>query len=233
MCVVRMGVCGATPVSGRRNRATPPSATLSAAHRCRAVATFLCKSLSPNNNRVVVASGLSKWANFLSRVELVYITLGNTGAAWRMSTSPKTKLDKWEQLAKIASLFALPVVVAILGYIVQKQLASDNLSRDYVQLAVGVLKEKKQPGDEELRRWAVNLLNSNSPNVKLNPIVMEQLQNGDVRIPNYYAPVVSNYDYTAPTVSNYNLTKPKPVPGQPNTVGESASGGKPETPTPK
>ena len=118
-------------------------------------------------------------------------------------TTSKSALDTIEQLAKIGGLVAVPVLVALFGYLVQRQLASDNLSRDYVQMAVGILKEQKRPGDEQLRSWAIDLLNANSPNVKLNASVSEQLRDGQVRIP------ISVYNYTSPRVSSYEYTLPR------------------------
>ena len=118
------------------------------------------------------------------------------------ASTPKTRLDSIEQLAKIMGLIAIPVLLAWLANGLQQQLASENLSRDYVQMAVGILKEEKRNGDDDLRRWAIDLLNTNSPNVKFNASVALQLQRGDVVLP------VSSYNYTSPTTSGYNYTLP-------------------------
>ena len=51
------------------------------------------------------------------------------------------RLERWKQVAQIASAVAVPVVLAILGYFVQRSLADAGLKKDYVQMALSVLKE--------------------------------------------------------------------------------------------
>ena len=50
----------------------------------------------------------------------------------------------WERTARIASLVAIPVVLAIIGAIIQETLSRSTVSRDYVQLAVSVLTADKK-----------------------------------------------------------------------------------------
>lgn len=99
------------------------------------------------------------------------------------STSNEGVWDKVEKPAKVLSLIAIPVVLAILGWITQDRLTSRNLNRDYVRLAVSILTEKDSskvaPG---LRSWAVDLLNTNSP-VSLPQDVIEELKGGNISLP--------------------------------------------------
>lgn len=71
--------------------------------------------------------------------------------------------------AQILSILAIPVVLALVGYWVQASLQEQQIKRDYVSLAVSLLLPKKdgeKEASEELRAWAVQLLNNSSP-VKL------------------------------------------------------------------
>ena len=78
--------------------------------------------------------------------------------------APMNKLARIETIAKVASLIAIPVVLAGVGWLVQDKLATRTVSKDYVQLAVSILSQPKQAGiDPALRSWAVELLNDNSP----------------------------------------------------------------------
>lgn len=94
-------------------------------------------------------------------------------------------LDKIEQLSKILSIVAIPVVLGIVGWIIQDRLATRHISRDYVQLAVSVLKETESDVSQSLRNWAVDLLNNHSP-VKFSPEVVRDLKTGEIRLPSAF-----------------------------------------------
>ena len=97
--------------------------------------------------------------------------------------TPRSQLlDRIEQLSKIVATLAIPVLVAAFGWIVQSQLAAQNQSKDYVQLAANILKEAKKEGDEDLREWAIALLNANAP-VKLSENAIRRLRQGEVILP--------------------------------------------------
>jgi hypothetical protein len=67
--------------------------------------------------------------------------------------------------------------------IVQQQLLDQTVSKDYVQLAVSILREPDQSKVRpELRGWAVDLLNAYST-VKLNEGIAQQLKSGQVVLP--------------------------------------------------
>ncbi len=94
-----------------------------------------------------------------------------------------SKLDVAEQVAKIASVAAIPVVLAVGGWLIQRQLQSQTVSRDYVQLSLTILQNPDQSKvPPELREWAVDLLNRSSP-VQLNPKAMASLKSGTVTLP--------------------------------------------------
>ena len=92
-------------------------------------------------------------------------------------------LDLIERLTKVASIALIPVVLAVGGWIIQQRLQDRTLNKDYVQLAVTILKEPEKPGDKkDMKRWAVKLLNDNSP-TKFSEEVSEQLTNGQAKLP--------------------------------------------------
>ena len=48
-------------------------------------------------------------------------------------------LDTAEKLARIVSIAAIPVVIAIGGWLIQRQLQDQAIRRDYVQLSLSIL----------------------------------------------------------------------------------------------
>jgi hypothetical protein len=91
-----------------------------------------------------------------SRREIVLIT---------KNESPRR--DAWstfERISKVISIAAIPVVLAAGGWLIQRQLQNQTVSRDYVQLAISILEEPdQQKVPQELREYAVQLLQTNSP----------------------------------------------------------------------
>ena len=93
----------------------------------------------------------------------------------------KTNYDI-EKVAKILSLVAVPVVIAIFGWIIQNTLSERSLSQEYVKLAVSILeKPKSSDVPAGLRDWAVDLLNQNSP-TKFSPETIRQLKTGEINL---------------------------------------------------
>jgi hypothetical protein len=85
----------------------------------------------------------------------------------------------------MASIAAIPVVLAIGGWIIQRQLQNQTVSRDYVQLALTILQSPDQSKvPPELREWAVDLLSDNSP-TKLNAKAVANLKSGTVILPSF------------------------------------------------
>jgi WD40 repeat protein len=87
--------------------------------------------------------------------------------------------DRIEVAARVLSLIAIPVVLAIVGWAIQESLASRSVSQEYVKLAISILKEKKDQVDPSIRDWAADLLNQNSP-TKFGEIALAKLKAGDV-----------------------------------------------------
>jgi len=103
-------------------------------------------------------------------------------------------LDPWERMeriAKLLSLIAIPVVLAIGGWLIQNSLADRNVSQEYVKLAVTILKEPKDKTDNLLRAWAADLLNQNSP-TKFSPEVLQALKEGQATLPAQLAAILNS-----------------------------------------
>jgi hypothetical protein len=102
-----------------------------------------------------------------------------------LSAAPRGVLDAIERISRMASIAAIPVVLAIGGWIIQRQLQNQTVSREYVQLALTILQSPDQSKvPPELREWAVDLLNDNSP-TKLNAKAMANLKSGTVTLPSF------------------------------------------------
>lgn len=103
---------------------------------------------------------------------------------------PASTAPDWERTARILSLVAIPVVLAIIGATIQATLGRSTVSRDYVQLAVSVLTAEKSKTPQELRDWAVDLLNENSP-TKFSSEVAARLKGGEIGFPGSIAALLS------------------------------------------
>ena len=101
------------------------------------------------------------------------------------SQSKPSSWDKIEQIGRIVSLAAIPIAIpialAIYGSITQNALQKQTISRDYVQIAVSILKEKEV--DPALRGWAADLLAADSP-TKIPDELQAKLRGGEVYSPN-------------------------------------------------
>lgn len=73
------------------------------------------------------------------------------------------KFERAKNLATIVSAVAIPIVLALAGYFVQRELSNEGLKKDYVGIAAGILKEDAAKQEPELRAWAVKVLDDNSP----------------------------------------------------------------------
>jgi hypothetical protein len=94
-------------------------------------------------------------------------------------------LDAVEKLSRMLSIGAIPVVLGVGGWVIQRQLQNHAIRRDYVQLAVTILQNPdttKVP--PELREWAADLLNENSP-TKLKSQALGSLKSGVLTLPSF------------------------------------------------
>jgi len=98
---------------------------------------------------------------------------------------PQSAFDIFERLAKIVALVAIPIVIPMALAMYSKKEEStaqtQTLNRDYVQLAVSILKEKKSTTNPQIRRWAFDLLSAHSP-TKFDPDVLAGLKSGELSL---------------------------------------------------
>ena len=80
-----------------------------------------------------------------------------------VAESERDFLDKFQTLASIASAIAIPLVIALFGWVIQSKIADQAAQRDYVSLAIGILNNPKNQGNDELKSWAVAVLDKTAP----------------------------------------------------------------------
>ncbi len=95
------------------------------------------------------------------------------------ATMNQESLNKWQSIASIGASIAIPLILAIVGYVVQDKISTEGLRKDYVQIAISILKERQ---DEDLRKWAVTVLDENSP-IPFSKDVRMKLEKGTVYVP--------------------------------------------------
>lgn len=81
-----------------------------------------------------------------------------------LSASRKdNNLERAKNIATIFSAIAIPIVLTIAGYFIQRQITDDSLKKDYVGIATGILKDDSKNQEPELREWAIKVLDDNYP----------------------------------------------------------------------
>lgn len=100
----------------------------------------------------------------------------------RTEKGPPSRWDHLERFARVLSLIAIPVAVAIGGWWIQDAISQRSVTKDYVALAVSILAKPDQEADPALRVWAVELLNANS-SVKFDPETSSKLSKGELKLP--------------------------------------------------
>lgn len=100
----------------------------------------------------------------------------------KVEQSQSTKLDIIEKIAKTVSFIAIPIVIAIIGWLFQDRLKEKDVSKEYVEMAISILTKADQSEvDPDIRAWAVELLNHNSP-TKFSPEVTRRLKTGELNL---------------------------------------------------
>jgi hypothetical protein len=87
-----------------------------------------------------------------------------------------------EKISKALSLAAIPLVLGIGGWLIERQLQNQTVKKDYVQIAITILTEPdKAKVDPIIREWAVDLLNDNAPR-KFSSDTVEKLKKGEISL---------------------------------------------------
>tara|TARA_R110000772_G_scaffold118076_2_gene223691 strand:+ start:298 stop:801 length:504 start_codon:yes stop_codon:yes gene_type:complete len=90
-----------------------------------------------------------------------------------------TKLEKAQAIASIVSAIAIPLAIACAGWWVQATLKSEDIKKDYVKMALGILQAEEQHKNQDLRGWAVAVLDANAP-VPFSKDLKEKLGAGEI-----------------------------------------------------
>ncbi len=126
-------------------------------------------------------------------------------------------LDSFVKLAQGLSYIATPIVVAIIGLLIQDSVSSRSTEQQYVKIAVDVLSDKNSRPD--LRTWAAQLLNDNSP-TKWEPETMKRLEAGQISFPRPSARVMGS----SPMNTSVNISDPKNSIEMEIFIGQAAFG---------
>ncbi|MGB7932757.1 MAG: hypothetical protein WCH04_11140 [Gammaproteobacteria bacterium] len=90
-------------------------------------------------------------------------------------------LKRIQIITSIISAIAIPLLIAIFGWIVQSKISSESVKKDYVHMAVNILTSTAVQ-DRELREWAVAVLDKNAP-VSFSSELRVRLTEGVILIP--------------------------------------------------
>src|ERR1700682_2654185 len=149
-----------------------------------------------------------------------------------MNDGLPSKKGFWERLeiiARIASSIAIPVVLATVGWFVQRSLAESNSRQEYVKVAVSILNGSIDSKEAPLRDWAVQVLNRYSA-VKLDSRTQQALTAGQIELPTTLPFAMSSDDQrVGPRVltTAASLEFPKTSPGQSSTLTITLTGSRP------
>ncbi|GAB4114404.1 MAG: hypothetical protein Tsb0027_03100 [Wenzhouxiangellaceae bacterium] len=104
-----------------------------------------------------------------------------------MSSPERDLLGKVQAWASIVSSIAIPVAIALMGWVVQNKIANEGTRKDYVSMALDILTTPETVEQEQLRAWAVAIVDKNSP-VPLSGELRTQLEKGEVTIRSFIFP---------------------------------------------
>ena len=84
-----------------------------------------------------------------------------------------------DPVVRIVVPVAIPVVLAVIGAQISRSVATMDVQQKYVELAVTLLANEGSDTDQELRAWAVDILQEYAP-IPLNPETAQRLKTGDI-----------------------------------------------------
>ena len=97
----------------------------------------------------------------------------------------KERLDRWQAGATILSLLAVPVLLGLGGWLVQRQTATEATRREYVQLALDILRDTERGHSTDqlaLRSWAIDIVKTYTP-VDMPEETLDALKRGALAAP--------------------------------------------------
>ncbi|MCG7375235.1 hypothetical protein MHL40_21530 [Pseudomonas luteola] len=106
-----------------------------------------------------------------------------------MEDTGKNKSNGLAKVQAYANIFAsvmVPILIAVFGWLIQVKQSEEGAKKDYVQMALSILNNKDRAEDEELRQWAIKVLDETAP-VPFTKGLKDGLAKGDlVIIPSVY-----------------------------------------------
>lgn len=86
----------------------------------------------------------------------------------------KYKLDIWLKITQMVSMLLIPLVIAFIGWRVQKSISDSNTQKDYIAIAVNILNDPMRVNEPDLKKWATNIIVKYSP-IEFTPEAKSQL----------------------------------------------------------
>jgi hypothetical protein len=121
------------------------------------------------------------------------------------SPEKESWLDRTYRFAQIFALIGTPVVVAIVSWSAQKSAVEISTSKDYVQIAVQVLRDPLKEDTEAAKAWAVGIIQKYSP-VPFSPEAGRQLSRGAIAMLDNH-PLLTPAMTARPPCNKIDLTK--------------------------
>lgn len=84
------------------------------------------------------------------------------------------KKDCWDK-CKIVLTILTPFAIILSGFIIKSTLQKNEIKVKYVEIAVRILSNEPNEETLALRNWAIDLLNENSDNIKLDSLAIDEL----------------------------------------------------------
>ena len=125
----------------------------------------------------------------------------------------------WRKLRVISGMLAsimIPIVIILIANVVNTTIKGNELSLSYVEMAADILSEKPAPGTENLRKWAIDVINNYS-DVQLSQKTQDELEAKELPVRSTQKVIQkSPIDVSVNLVfdGNGEVTTVIPVPGQ-------------------
>ncbi|EKT4474852.1 DUF2514 family protein [Pseudomonas putida] len=80
-----------------------------------------------------------------------------------MKLTSTSSLQKAQSIVTILSAVAIPLVIAVIGNSVQQTIAENGIKKDYLAMAINILKEDGEKSDPDVKAWATAVVTEYSP----------------------------------------------------------------------
>lgn len=87
--------------------------------------------------------------------------LGETHGGTKLTST--SSFQKAQSIAMILSAIAIPLVIALIGNSVQQSIAESGIKKDYLAIAISILKDGGEKADPEMKSWASAVVSAYSP----------------------------------------------------------------------